>query len=104
MRFTTTHWLIAGAFVAATQLMAQSSGAGPISFSATADSGGAKDSIRIDLLRWSTDAERDELHSAWAMTGTQKKGPPKGAATAGTPATALTEEQLAACRRVDKGV
>lgn len=29
---------------------------------------GAPDSIRINLLRWSTDAERDQLLAAWMMT------------------------------------
>jgi hypothetical protein len=28
---------------------------------------GAKDSIRIDVLRWSTDAEREQLTSAWNL-------------------------------------
>ena len=43
---------------------------GPIlSFTATTENvAGAPDSIRIDLLRWSTDAERDQLVSAWSMT------------------------------------
>ena len=35
----------------------------------TANVGGAPDSIRIDLFRWSTDAERDRLVAAWNMTG-----------------------------------
>ena len=29
---------------------------------------GAPDMIRIDLLRWSTDAERDQLIAAWNLT------------------------------------
>lgn len=33
----------------------------------TANVAGAPDSIRIDILRWSTDAERDKLMSAWNM-------------------------------------
>jgi hypothetical protein len=46
-------------------------GAEPIlRFSATTDNvAGAPDSIRIDLLRWSTDMEREQLVSAWNMTG-----------------------------------
>ena len=46
---------------------APASPSGPIlSFAATTASlGGAPDSIRIDLLRWSTDAEREQLISAW---------------------------------------
>ncbi|HXP87636.1 MAG TPA: hypothetical protein VN841_23085 [Bryobacteraceae bacterium] len=37
-------------------------------FTATTDNvAGKNDSIRIDLLRWSTDAERDQLASAWTQ-------------------------------------
>jgi hypothetical protein len=40
-----------------------------LSFTATTDNvAGAHDSIRIDVLRWSTDAERDQLLSAWNLT------------------------------------
>ena len=44
---------------------------GPVlSFAATTASvTGAPDSIRIDLLRWSTDAELEQLIAAWKMTG-----------------------------------
>jgi hypothetical protein len=54
---------------------------GPIlSFSATTENvAGAPDSIRIDLLRWSTDAERDQLVSAWSMTGAAGRGGSVGA-------------------------
>jgi len=47
---------------------------------------GAADSIRIDVLRWSTDAERDQLMSAWNMTngaGRAGRGGGRGAARAG---------------------
>jgi hypothetical protein len=49
---------------------------GPIlSLTATTENvAGAPDSIRIDLLRWSTDAERDQLVSAWSMTGAAGRG------------------------------
>jgi len=42
---------------------------GPVaSFTATTDNiADAHDSIRIDVLRWSTDAERDELIDAWNL-------------------------------------
>lgn len=55
---------------AAVLLQAQTTGAGPIlSLTATTQNvTGANDSIRIDLLRWSTDAERDEVLGAWNMT------------------------------------
>src|SRR5690348_7573980 len=33
----------------------------------TANVAGAPDKIRIQILRWSTDAERDELIAAWNM-------------------------------------
>jgi hypothetical protein len=56
-------------------------------FTATTDNvGGAPDSIRIDLLRWSTDAERDQLMSAWNMTngaGRAGRGGGRGAAGRG---------------------
>jgi hypothetical protein len=49
---------------------------GPImSFTATTENvAGAPDSVRIDLLRWSTDAERDQLVAAWNMTGRAARG------------------------------
>ncbi|HYK57865.1 MAG TPA: hypothetical protein VEV85_00420 [Bryobacteraceae bacterium] len=37
-----------------------------LSLSATADSPGA---IKIDVLRWSTDAERDQMFAAWTQPG-----------------------------------
>jgi hypothetical protein len=41
----------------------------PIHFTATTDNvAGAPDSIRIDIFRWSTDAERDQLSAAWNLT------------------------------------
>lgn len=40
-----------------------------LSLTATTDHvSGANDSIRIDVLRWSTDAERDQLLGAWNLT------------------------------------
>jgi hypothetical protein len=45
------------------------------SFTATTENvADAPDSIRIDLVRWSTDAERDKLVSAWNMTGVAGRG------------------------------
>jgi len=41
-----------------------------VSFSATtANVAGAPDSVRIDILRWSTDEEREKLMSAWNGKG-----------------------------------
>jgi hypothetical protein len=58
---------------------------GPIlSFTATTENvSGAPDSIRIDLLRWSTDAERDQLVAAWNMTGAAGRGGRSGAGRGG---------------------
>ena len=40
-----------------------------LSLTATTDNvSGAPDTIRIDVLRWSTDAERDQLLAAWNLT------------------------------------
>ena len=57
------YLLVLGAAVAAAQVTP------PIlNLTATTDNiSGAKDSIRIDVLRWSTDAERDQLISAWNL-------------------------------------
>ena len=58
------------ATISAALLTAQKTNSGPIlSLTATTDNvAGAPAAIRIDLLRWSTDAERDQLSAAWAMT------------------------------------
>src|SRR5512143_1823996 len=46
-----------------------------LSLTATTDNvSGAHDSIRIDVLRWSTDAERDQLLSAWNLTAPPATG------------------------------
>src|SRR5215831_5391552 len=58
---------------------AQTPPTGPtLRLTATSDNvSGAPDSIRIDLLRWSTDAERDQMIAAWNLTA-----PPAAAAGA----------------------
>jgi hypothetical protein len=80
MSRATVSILIAGMVLAAVETPAQSTAAPPIpSFTATTDHvGGAPDSIRINLMRWSTDAERDQLLAAWNLTG-----PPTGGRGAG---------------------
>jgi hypothetical protein len=45
---------------------------------------GARDAIRIELLRWSTDAERDQLLAAWALKAAPA-GAGRGAATRAAP-------------------
>lgn len=44
---------------------------GPVaSFTAVVgDAKGAQDTVRIDVLRWSTDAERDQMFAAWTQPG-----------------------------------
>src|SRR5437773_12477306 len=63
---------------------AQTPAPGPLlRLSATTENvSGAPDAIRIDLLRWSTDAERDQLLSAWTSPGTAAAGA-RGAAEGG---------------------
>ena len=41
-----------------------------LNYTATTENvAGAPDAIRIDVLRWSTDAERDQMLGAWNLTG-----------------------------------
>jgi hypothetical protein len=56
--------------LAAAPAGAQTPTTGPIlRFTATTENvSGAPDSIQIDVLRWSTDAERDQLLAAWNLT------------------------------------
>ena len=76
--------LIAG--LAFAQTSAPGSSQPILSFTATtANVAGAPDSIRIDILRWSTDAERDRLMSAWEMKGGPGGPGGRGAARGNTP-------------------
>ncbi len=63
--------VVSGIILATAWVAAQTSGPGAVpSFTATtANVAGAPDSIRIELLRWSTDAEAQTLMAAWNMTG-----------------------------------
>lgn len=57
--------------------------------SVTANVSGAPDSIRIDLFRWSTDAERDKLMAAWELKpGAVSSGPARGGGRGGRGAAA----------------
>lgn len=71
-------------------LAAQTPESGPaLTLTATsANVTGAPDSIRINLLRWSTDAERDQLLSAWMLTDQPGRGPGARAGAAGSAARA----------------
>ena len=66
-------------------IIAQTSGpTGPVMrFTATtANVSGAPDSIRIDVLAWSTDADRDQLLAAWNLTATPGAGARGGGGSA----------------------
>jgi hypothetical protein len=81
---TRLHVLICANLAAAIFLCA---GTGSISsYTATsANVSGAPDAIRIDILRWSTDAERDKLMDAWNLKPTNAgRGGRGGAARGGS--------------------
>lgn len=63
------------ALLLAGMVLAAQTSTGPIaSYTATTDNvSGAPESIRIDVLRWSTEAEREQLLGAWSLTA-----PPAG--------------------------
>ena len=69
--------LLAFITLAAGLITAQTPATGPIlRLNATTENvSGAPDPIRIDVLRWSTDAERDQLLSAWTSPGTPAPAP-----------------------------
>jgi hypothetical protein len=81
--------LVAAMALAAVVVAAQTaSGGSPngsiASFTATTDNvAGAHDSIRIDLLRWSTEAERDQLAAAWTQPNAPAGRGGRGAAGRG---------------------
>ena len=73
------------AILTAGATMAQAPPAGPVlTLTATTDNvAGAPDNIRISVHRWSTDAEREQLLSAWNMTApppTAGRGAARGGA------------------------
>lgn len=71
--------------LAAVLLRAQAPAANQaVTFTATtANVGGAPDSIRIEILRWSTDAERDKLMTAWNLKPEPGAAGGRGGARAG---------------------
>jgi hypothetical protein len=96
MKFYAVGMLGAGALVAVVTAMAEGSSSEGISFTATADNVAASNSIKIDVLRWSTDAELTQMMDAWNKTGAIAK---KVIAEAARTAT----QAAAAQRRVDRG-
>lgn len=75
-------WFVSGAAIlAATLLLAEDHAAtpnGPLQLTATtANVAGAQDPVRIEILRWSTDEERDRLTDAWNLKPSAA-GPPAG--------------------------
>ena len=52
---------------------------GPIASFTTSVAEGGRDSIRIDILRWSTDAERDQIFLAWTQPGAARDAGGKSA-------------------------
>jgi|GEM_PF-783821 len=78
-------FITASMFGASAFIIAQTPANKPVArFTATSDNvSGAGDTIRIDLLRWSTDAERDQFLAAWNMTGAPARGGGRGAGAGG---------------------
>lgn len=82
-------WLaIPAAALAAVLLLADTPGSDNFT-ATTANIASAPDLVRFEILRWSTDEERDKLMEAWSLTTTAAGGPGagkgagKGAAKAG---------------------
>jgi len=75
-------WFVSGAAIlAATLLLAEDHAAtpnGPLQLTATTvNVAGSQDPVRIEILRWSTDEERDRLTDAWNRKPSAA-GPPAG--------------------------
>jgi hypothetical protein len=72
--------LLTGALFGALPITAQTPAAGPIvRYTAVSDNvSGAHEAIRIDVLRWSTDAEREQLLAAWNLTKPAAPGGGRG--------------------------
>ena len=83
--------VLAAIGLAALLITAQTPAAPPApTFTATTDNVSTHDSVRITLLRWSTDAERDQLLDAWNLKSPVRSGgrggrggPGRGAAAGG---------------------
>jgi hypothetical protein len=62
--------VLSGILTISIAMMAQTPAKGPIAhYTATTDNvSGAGDAVRIDLLSWSADSDRDQLTAAWTLT------------------------------------
>jgi hypothetical protein len=81
-----TRFMLTAILFAAALATAQTTTGPILSYTATTDKvAGAPDSIRIDLLRWSTDAERDQLITAWTNPTAPGAGGRGGRGRAGAP-------------------
>lgn len=96
MKLNAIRMLGVGTLVAVITAMAEGPSSEGISFTATADNVAATKSIKIDVLRWSTDAELTQMMDAWNKTGAIAKKVITEAARTATQA-------AAAQRRVDRG-
>jgi hypothetical protein len=109
---TVTWFVLGGSILAAALLLAETPSAnsnGLLELTATtANVGGAPDPVRIEILRWSTDEERERLMSAWDLkpsaarpgegragkqgkAGAKGRGPASPAATIATPEGSLAK-------------
>lgn len=62
--------LLAASSLAAAWLMAETPGDAPVTLTATtANVSGAGETVRFEVLRWSTDDEREKLLAAWELRG-----------------------------------
>jgi hypothetical protein len=96
MKFSAIKLLGAGLVLTTMIAMAEGPSSEGITFTATADNVAAKNSIKIDLLRWSTDDELKQMMDAWNKTGSIFK---KAVAEAAREAA----RKAAVRRRIDKG-
>jgi hypothetical protein len=107
-RRTVTWFVLGASIVAAALLLAETPSANPNGIlqltATTANVSGAPDPVRIEILRWSTDEERERLMSAWNLkpsgaapgegrgAGKQGKGTGKGRGPASPAANNTTPE------------
>jgi hypothetical protein len=84
-----TTLVLTGILTISVASTAQTPAKGPIMhYTATTDNvSGAGDAVRIDLLSWSTDSDRDQLTAAWTLTAAPATAA-RGGGRAGTAPTA----------------